>query len=59
MEILAELPVTVKSTLMSQFHLNSQSVDKMRFLGQVGRLADKQVRFIRIFDPALISRGSG
>ena len=50
-----ELPVIVKSALMSQFPLASQSVDKMRFLGRPGRFADRQVQFIRIFDPALIS----
>ena len=50
-----ELPVILKSALMSQFRLASQSVDKMRFLGRPGRFADRQVQFIRIFDPALIS----
>ena len=60
MEILAktrpqELPLIIKNTLMSQFSIESPSVDKMRFLGQPGRVGDKQVRLIRIFDPALIS----
>ena len=50
-----ELPVIVKSALMSPFCLASPSVDKMRLLGRPGRFADRQVQFIRIFDPALIS----
>ena len=53
-----ELPAIVKSSLMSQFSLASPGVDKMRFLGQPGRAGDKQVRLIRIFDPALISGGA-
>ena len=50
-----ELPVIVKSALMSQFRRASPSVDKMRFLGRPGRFADRPVQFIRFFDPALIS----
>jgi hypothetical protein len=36
-----ELPVMVKSTLMSQFRLASPSVDKMRLLGRPGRFREK------------------
>jgi hypothetical protein len=53
-----ELPITIKNTLMSQFSLTSQSVDQMRFLGQHGRCSGRPVRFVRIFDPALISGGA-
>jgi hypothetical protein len=53
-----ELPVIVKSALISQFNLESQGVNKLRFLGRPGRIGDKQVQFIRIFDPALISGGA-
>ena len=53
-----ELPVSVKTALMSQFRLDSQTVDKMRFLANAGRFAGRQVQFIRVFDPALISHGA-
>lgn len=53
-----ELPVIVKNTLMSQFGMTPESVEQLRFLGQPGRLADQQVQFIRILDPALISGGA-
>ena len=52
-----ELPLPVKTTVMSQFDLASQSVDLMRYSEQPGRFGGKKVRRIRIFDPATFSSG--
>lgn len=52
-----ELPTKVRHFLSSQFRLDSQSAGKLRFLGKSGRFARRPVRFIRIFDPALIQIG--
>ncbi|PKB58132.1 MAG: hypothetical protein BZY83_08745 [SAR202 cluster bacterium Casp-Chloro-G2] len=54
-----ELPAVVKNTLMSQFGMTPESVEKLRFLGQPGRQGNQRVQSIRVFDPALISGGAG
>jgi hypothetical protein len=47
----------LKKRLIAQFSLDSQMVDKMRFSDKKGRYSDRPVKYIRIFDPALIEDG--
>jgi hypothetical protein len=52
-----ELSNQVKKSVMTQFHLDSQTVDKMRFSGKKGRYSNRPVNYLRIFDPVLIKKG--
>jgi hypothetical protein len=52
-----ELSDHLKKHLIVQFSLDPQTVDKMRFSGKKGRYSDRPVKYIRIFDPALIEDG--
>lgn len=54
-----ELSDQVKEPLIAQFTLNPQMVEKMRFSGKKGRYSNRPVKYIRIFDPALIQGGEG
>ena len=47
----------LKKRLIAEFSLDPQMVDKMRFSGKKGRYSDRPVKYIRIFDPALIEDG--
>ena len=47
----------LKKRLIAEFSLDSQMLDKMRFSGKKGRYSDRPVKYIRIFDPALIESG--
>jgi hypothetical protein len=47
----------IKKSLIAQFPLDSQMVDKLRFSGKKGRYSDRPVKYIRIFDPTLIPHG--
>ncbi len=47
----------LKKHLITEFFLDSQMVDKMRFSGKKGRYSTRPVKYIRIFDPALIEDG--
>jgi hypothetical protein len=47
----------LKKRLIEQFSLDPQMIDKMRFSSKKGRYSDRPVKYIRIFDPALIESG--
>jgi len=49
-----ELSGKVRHTLLSQFSMDSPTAARLRFLQKSGRFARRRVKFIRIFDPALI-----
>jgi hypothetical protein len=44
----------VKKSLIAEFPLDPQVVDKMLSMSKKGRFAGRQVRYMRIFDPALV-----
>jgi hypothetical protein len=47
----------LKTTVMAQFHLDPEMVDKMRFCSRMGSFANRRAEYIRIFDPGLIEDG--
>jgi hypothetical protein len=49
-----ELSENIRKVLASQFHLDSQAMDKARLLKKSGQFASRPVQFILIFDPSLI-----
>ncbi|HZA25885.1 MAG TPA: hypothetical protein VFA32_25365 [Dehalococcoidia bacterium] len=52
------LPEPVRKTLSTQFRLMPEDIDQLRLLEKRGRFAERPVRFIRIFDPALMENNS-
>jgi hypothetical protein len=48
------LPESVRKTLSTQFHLMPDDIDQLRLLEKRGRFAERPVRFIRVFNPALM-----
>jgi hypothetical protein len=52
-----ELAGRVKKRLIAEYALDPAAVDKMRFSGKKGRYSNRQVQYIRIYDPALIQGG--
>jgi hypothetical protein len=51
---LQSLPEPVKKILSNQFHLTPEDISQLCFLEKRGRFAERPVRFIRIFNPALM-----
>ena len=52
-----QLTDAVRNSLVSQFHLGPESLDKLRLLGKNGKYAGRSVHLIRVFDPALVANG--
>lgn len=50
-----DVPIEVRKILVSQYHLDSQVISKMRYMSKSGSFAGLPVKHIRIFDPALMS----
>lgn len=47
----------VQKALTAQFKIASDAMDEMRILSKRGQYSSRKVRFIRIFQPALIDGG--
>ncbi|MDA1271981.1 MAG: hypothetical protein O3A93_12110 [Chloroflexi bacterium] len=54
-----ELTQAVRANLESEFKVGPESLAKLSSLEKNGKFAGRKVRFIRIFDPALISNSDG
>jgi hypothetical protein len=52
------LPDKVRQTLISRFRLDDDQTTRLRYMEKRGHFAGRQVRFLRVFDPALIPSGS-
>lgn len=48
----------LRITLRSQFHLDENFLDRLRFVGKSGQYAGRRVRNILIYDPQRISGGN-
>jgi hypothetical protein len=53
-----ELTGAIRTNLVSEFHLGPESLAKLSALETNGKFAGRKVRFIRIFDPALLANGN-
>jgi len=51
------VPDLVREALVSRHGLDTQTIDRLRFVEKNGHSGGKPVREIRIFDPALIADG--
>lgn len=52
------LPESVRNALVSQFRLDPQEINQLRFLKKSGKFAGRPVQFIQIFDPRLVKTGA-
>ena len=52
------LSENVRNALVSQFHLDSQVMDRARLLKKSGQFASRPVQYILIFDSSLIENGA-
>lgn len=49
----------LKKALLSEFPLDPQLAERIRYMGKKGRFAGRPSEYIRIFDPALIVVSAG
>ncbi|MBC8280739.1 MAG: hypothetical protein H8E48_08140 [Chloroflexi bacterium] len=49
----------VRETLVEQFHLDPQTLDKLRCVHKSGQFVGRRVRYIRLHDPDLVSHDAG
>ena len=49
----------VKKAVVSQSRIDEIAADKLRCVGKSGQLAGRRVRYIRLYDPELVSHDAG
>jgi hypothetical protein len=47
----------MRTTLQSQFHVDEQTLNKLRYMGKPGSYAGRRVRHILLFDPGKVAGG--
>ena len=53
------LPGQVKKAVVGQFRIDEIAADKLRCVGKSGQLPRRRVRYIRLYDPKLVSHDAG
>lgn len=54
-----QLPARVKKDLVAQFRMGPERVAALQYVERPGMFAGRPVRYVRIFDPALIQMDPG